>query len=69
MSGISSATRRGKQVVGAVCRGPCLLSGDHSWVKPFILKDAPYHVETQARELRTPDGILMLSIQRIVARR
>jgi hypothetical protein len=41
---------------------------DHPWVKPFIMKYASYRVETHTEELRTPDGALLISRQRIVDR-
>jgi hypothetical protein len=40
---------------------------DYSWVKPFA-RYAPYHIDTQAREIQTPEGAIVVSRQRVVER-
>lgn len=41
---------------------------DHSWVRPFVTKNRPYHVEAHTNRLTTPTGILQFVTQRVVAR-
>jgi len=41
---------------------------DHPWVRPFITKNRHYHIEPNIQRLKTSNGILQFSTQRVVDR-
>jgi hypothetical protein len=40
---------------------------DHPWVRPFVVKNRHYRIETHTHRPATPTGILLVSTQKIVA--
>src|SRR2546422_1078152 len=41
---------------------------DRSWIQPFIAKNRHYRIEPHTHELRTAEGTLLISTQRVIAR-
>ena len=41
---------------------------EHPWVQPFIAKNRHYRIEPHTHELRTAEGTLLISTQRVIVR-